>query len=266
MRSIPDDNLSYPILLTWDTNESGSGFYFNNNDKYLYIVTARHVLFINKKIKKEDPDNFVLISNKLTITSYSRDISIVKPIISEIVFSELSKENIKFSPDNDVAIIKIAKLIYTPGILGRKINFEKGYNILDKPDGDQGLVGVPQEYFKIFEKVLIANDVIIFGYPSSLGNGTEIEYGKPLLRKGIVAGKNFKNRTIIIDCPSYQGNSGGLVIEIGPDRKTEAIGIISGFIPFIEITESLHFKYRNSSIENSGYSIVVPIDTILSLI
>lgn len=266
MRAIPDDNLSYPIFLNWDSGQSGSGFYFNNEDKELYIVTARHVLFENKKINETDSDNFVLISKKLKITSYSRDISCLEPIIAEIDFAVLANTNVRFSKDNDVAIIKIAALISPKGAVKKETNFEQGYIFNNIPAGDHVLVAVPNEYFKKFEDVLISNDVIIFGYPVSLGTGLEIEKERPLLRKGIIAGKNYKNRTIILDCPVYQGNSGGLAIEIARDGKTKAIGIISQFIPFFEITQSLHFKYINKNIENSGYSVVVPIDVVSTLL
>src|SRR6266850_1141239 len=40
---IPDDNLSYPVLLTWGDG-SGSGFFYNKDDA-TYLITARHVLF-----------------------------------------------------------------------------------------------------------------------------------------------------------------------------------------------------------------------------
>lgn len=268
MRAIPDDNLSYPIFLQWDSGQSGSGFYFNNDDKELYIVTARHVLFENKKMNEKDPDNFILISNKLKVTSYSRDITCREPIIAEINFDILDKSNLRFSKSNDVAIIKIANFESSAkGSEKKNFDLEKGYNITSRPAGEHGLVGIPNNYFKKFEDVLISNDVIIFGYPVSLGTGLEIEKERPLLRKGIVAGKNYKNRTIILDCPVYQGNSGGLAIEISADgKKTNAIGIISQFIPFFELTQSLHFKYLNKNIENSGYSVVVPIDVVLTLL
>jgi hypothetical protein len=94
-----------------------------------------------------------------------------------------------------------------------------------------GIVGVPQDLIKRFDDVLVSNRVLIFGYPSSIGlrhggppgqratmdtikDLAQLDYARPLLRSGIVAGKNQARRTLVIDCPSYWGNSGGPVLEI----------------------------------------------------
>jgi hypothetical protein len=72
---------------------------------------------------------------------------------------------------------------------------------------------------KTFDQVLIGNDVIMYGYPTSLGlaNILQLNPDRPLLRKGIVAGKNLQQHTLILDCPIYQGNSGGPIFEIDRD-------------------------------------------------
>ena len=54
-----------------------------------------------------------------------------------------------------------------------------------------GLLGVGLETIKPFEQVLTGNEVIVFGYPTSLGLAQfpQIDTHRPLLRKGIV-GRN----------------------------------------------------------------------------
>jgi hypothetical protein len=269
MRYLPDNNLSYPILITLDDGSQGSGFYLSlsNDNADLYIVTARHVIYKNAKVNDSDPNSFVLKAKKLSILSYGSDFSISSTHISEIDLELLDPKNIKFSEKHDVAIIRIGTAVQRPNSELRDIIFLPGHTQKQKPPQESPLVCVLDTYFKKYEDVLVSNEVVMFGYPVSLGNG--IDYARPLLRKGIVAGKNQNNRTIIIDCPSYQGNSGGLVLEIDADpfnRKSRAIGVVGGFVPFIEIFESLHFKYKNTSVENSGYSIVTPIDVIFELI
>jgi len=37
-------------------------------------------------------------------------------------------------------------------------------------------------------------------------------------------------------------------------------------VPFIELSQSIHYKTINRNIENSGYSVVVPMDFVLELI
>jgi hypothetical protein len=80
-----------------------------------------------------------------------------------------------------------------------------------------------------------------------------------LLRKGIIAGKNDVLKAIILDCPIFYGNSGGLVIEVETmslgNINYKAIGLITNFIPYNKIW-----------LQNSGYSIVVPMDFVEELI
>jgi RNA polymerase sigma factor (sigma-70 family) len=105
---------------------------------------------------------------------------------------------------------------------------------------------------------------VVMAYPISIGiDPNQIEYDLPLLRKGIVAGKNPKNRTIIIDCAAYQGNSGGPVF-VRENDKFRIIGIVTEFVPFRELWENRMFHYYNMQMSNSGYAVVVPIDSILN--
>ena len=91
----------------------------------------------------------------------------------------------------------------------------------------------------------------------------------PLLRRGIVAGKNQAAQTIIVDCPAYYGNSGGPVCHVELDgMRTEftIIGIVSQFVPFVEQWENKTHRYSNMELSNSGYSIITPIDAMFDLI
>ena len=125
------------------------------------------------------------------------------------------------------------------------------------------LAGIQFEDFSGYTQrssdVLVGNEVYIFGYPTSLSISPEIDIKKPLLRRGVVAGKNETFKTIILDCPAFYGNSGGLVLEIEDTSITRteyrAIGIIIRFIPF--------FKGWT---ENSGYSIAEPMDGLIELL
>lgn len=59
IRAIPDDNLAYPVLVELDSKETATGFYLSDK-KYIYLVTAKHVLFDKSKALK---------SNGVTLTS-----------------------------------------------------------------------------------------------------------------------------------------------------------------------------------------------------
>ena len=124
-----------------------------------------------------------------------------------------------------------------------------------------------------YDSIAIPDDCFILGYPKAIGieNFPQIDFNKPLLRKGIIAGKNEKNRTIILDCPVYYGNSGGPAFEYYIDEngiipRFYLIGVVTEFVPYVEKWCNLNSGLINSQMSNSGYSVVEPIDKILELI
>ncbi len=134
-----------------------------------------------------------------------------------------------------------------------------------------GILGVAQASAKKFADVLTANQVFIFGYPTSLGlkNIPQIDYSKPLLRSGIVAGTNQDLKTIILDCPAYGGNSGGPVLEVeveGLGRKYRVIGVVSEFVPAVQTWRNSPQASINASVYNSGYTVATPMDFVLDLV
>jgi hypothetical protein len=130
-----------------------------------------------------------------------------------------------------------------------------------------GVLGVSSESVRTFDQILTGNDVMIFGYPSSIGlqDSPQIDYLRPLLRKGIVAGTNPSKPSIILDCPSYFGNSGGPVLEIDRQAlgaKFAIIGVVIEYIPFNETAGSQTVEF----LTNSGYSVAAPMDFVLELV
>jgi hypothetical protein len=106
--------------------------------------------------------------------------------------------------------------------------------------------------------------VIIYGYPRSLVDERQLDPLRPLLRRGLIAGLNQSRRTIVIDCPSYRGNSGGPAVEIEPVNlgatSLKVIGVVVEYVALTEGTEDFGIKF------NSGYSIVEPMDYVLEII
>jgi len=260
MRDLPDDNLKYPVLIE-GTKVSGSGFYLNKDDESHYLVTARHVLF-----QEDDGEELILISNKIKVSSYSNDSDNLR-MEFEI---DLEKVEVKASKENDIVVVKIGHFKETTD-KGKALKFEDGVKPLGLSLSGR-LLFVRNDNLKSYDDVLISNEVFIFGYPNSLSfnNAPQIDYKSPLLRKGIIAGKNNVKKTIILDCPVYGGNSGGVAIEVETitlgQTKYKVIGVVSQYIPFVDNLKSLRLGYINTTIENSGYSVVVPTDTILDLI
>ena len=267
-RAIPDDNLAYPVLMT--LKESGnvkalaSGFYLNG-ENHMYLVTARHILFT------KSARSYILSATNATCLSYPRDPNDTGRIELELDLQELHKKKlILHHRIHDTAIVRIADLVPQEDGQGYKLAFVEGVKKL--VHAKSGLVGLNISNTRPFEKVLISNDVFLFGYPTSIGikETAQIDPKRPLLRKGIIAGKNASKRTIIIDCPTYYGNSGGpvMMVEQVSLRKTEfpIIGLVSAFVPFKETWLNITHKTSHWEISNSGYSVVTPIDVVLELL
>lgn len=259
MRDLPEDNLSYPVLIQLSDGSSGSGFFVNYKDRGFFFVTASHVLF------KKENGKHVLRSKSATLLLYADVVRDKAPILLKI--SDLEQVLILRDLKADIAVIKVAKC--TPVKQGAgKLEWKAGVQKITPGN----IVSVASASLKKFDDVIVSNEVFVLGYPNSLSvpGASQIDYTRPLLRKGIIAGKNDKNKTIILDCPVYFGNSGGLAIEVTQEtlttRQFRIIGVVSQYVPFVEQLKSLQLGYINRSYENSGYSVVAPSDTILRLL
>jgi hypothetical protein len=267
-RSLPDDNLGYPVLVTLADGSSGSGFFLNAGPA-VYLITARHVLFNPKSptsSAEDQKDPWALTSNQAVIRSYSRDPADLDPNVMTIDLSLLVKEGlIKHGTDKnkDVAVVHIADV----ASVGQPALPVKGVQMVHI--AKQGILGVALDTIKKFDDTLVGNDILVFGYPSSLGlrNSPQIDYERPLLRKGIIAGKNLAARSLIIDCAVYPGNSGGPVVEIdhvGFQTHFTVVVVVVEYIPFAQVTGSNTIALQVLS--NSGYSVVLPMDDVIELL
>lgn len=254
-RAIPVDNLAYPVLITLKNGNTGSGFYLNTG-KAVYLVTAKHVLF--------DPATQKLLDTTLDLLSYSKDPSDSARNLITVDLSALQNSgNIKPHQSEDVAVVKLSTVV--PG--GSTSSFSgamvPGATLKETASG--GLLVVNLDVVKSFDQVLTGNEVMLFGYPTSLGlkQLPQIDIHRPLLRKGIVAGTNPKTRSIVLDCPAYFGNSGGPVLELDKQAFTTTfriIGVINQYVPFLDAGRSFQM------LSNSGYSIATPMDFVLDLV
>ncbi len=122
----------------------------------------------------------------------------------------------------------------------------------------------PISAIKKINELKTLDEIYTVGYPKSLSLTRNFDFNRPLVRKGIIAGLDFTTNKIIADCPTYQGNSGGIVILVFPvDMKYYIIGLVSQFVPFEEHWKNEAYGYSNTNVYNSGYSVIVPIDFIL---
>lgn len=256
MRDIPTDNLSYGLLITIKGGGSGSGYLIQAEEK-VFLVTAKHVIY--------DPSGN-LRGDLTEVLAYTNDIEHDETI--EFIFSlnKIASNNaILQNGKDDVVVIHWGNI--GPDSLTRLQN-----EITIKSDPGRGPIAVAFSNLKSLDDVLIANNVFILGFPSSIGlkNIPQIDYKTPLVRKGIIAGKNKKLNTIILDCEVYPGNSGGPVIEVEKvninSYNYKLIGTISQYVPFALSVKDVAHQDTGYALNNSGYSIVVPCDPVISLI
>jgi hypothetical protein len=252
-RALPDDNLAYPVLITIGASV-GSGFFFNAPTA-VYLVTAKHVLF--------DPNGNKLYSGSLLLLSHSKDPSDATPNRFVVDTTKLPPGSIINHPSEDVVVIKLFSIVKGDAKSGDTVPMP-GVDVLGA--AREGIVGASRDAIKLFADVLVGNDAMLAGYPVSLGlqQVPQLDLMSPLLRKGIVAGKNLPKRSIILDCPSYPGNSGGPAIEIDQHglglKHFSIIGIVIQYVPYADGGRTFTIS------ANSGYSVVTPIDFVLELI
>ncbi|MCK4826731.1 trypsin-like peptidase domain-containing protein [bacterium] len=166
----------------------------------------------------------------------------------------LETGHISYHPSHDVAYIRIG--------ISKKVGEQDQIDLLGGVTKKQGsgFIGVAKDNFKLLKDVYVGNQVFVFGYPTSITRiDPWLDISLPLLRKGIIAGINNDLKAVILDCPVFQGNSGGLVIEVEEksfkEIKYRAIGLVTNFVP-----------YKKKWFQNSGYSVVVPMDFVNDLI
>jgi Trypsin-like peptidase domain len=138
-------------------------------------------------------------------------------------------------PNSDVAIIKIAASDKPPE---KQRDLHPFGEVTINRLSPEGIYGpLVKTGTSKYDDVVVGNEVYVFGFPTSIGlkNVPQIDQLRPLLRKGIVAGRNETLKTIIIDCPVFPGNSGGPVMEMDGslfDRKFRVVGVAIQFVPF----------------------------------
>jgi hypothetical protein len=198
--------------------------------------------------------------------SYSSDTSDTTSNVLILNLHELQAEgHLRTDANNDVLVITVARTTTAKAPdTAQMVTTVKGAGWAHV--SSHGTVGVAIEAVKTLAQVNVGNDVIMYGYPSSLGFKAvpQIDPLRALLRKGIIAGKDIQKHTIVLDCPVYFDNSGGPVFEIDrefPATKFFLIGVVTQYVPLVT-TDGLTIEM----LTNSGYSIATPIDAVLQLI
>jgi hypothetical protein len=265
---IPSDNLAYAVLLSINEGKSlGSGFRLKANGCN-YLITAKHVLFDR---------HHQLYGETLVVTCHSPNRGATAPLIMQV---DLSKANILTSSKADIAAVLLGvnapidghdhktalKKLKVAVKRPTQLVGEQYVSVLQQGSGEA--VSVDVEAAGKLSFVSITNDVYLLGYPTSLGmqHSQYYDFTKPLVRKGIVAGIDETKSTFVIDCPAYPGNSGGPVVEHCEDGFFRVTGVVSKYIPYETKWHSNRGDVVNSDVSNSGYTVCVSMDAVISML
>jgi hypothetical protein len=237
----------------------GSGFIMQASNS-VYLVTARHVLFNDR----QSPTNWPLWSGNAECTDHMSETSETVAVIDLIALSTMGA--VRYSTNHDVATVRIEE---STGTNHEVYSFLPGVKF---QTAQTALTMWASTEIKRFDDIHVGMDIFLFGFPSSLGLAQmpQLDPSLPLVRKGIVAGKNLKRRALVLDCMSFQGNSGGLVVGKEVENLTTTrfplLGVLVEWVPFSESWQNSRFGYSNQTLSNSGYSIAEPMDVVLELI
>lgn len=255
----------------------GTGFLFVT-DKWSYVVTAKHII-ISTKRKDKEPEKMDFIFDRIRLLWHAEGYKEEIPMIIHVDLNKAYVSSAVYLSDRDIVAIKTARFLgdgtalFPPGIQ----NISQEIEEYDSKLTPRTTVLVMKKDCISFEEIELTADVIFFGFPSSLRRfplifGGELQFDPewPLFRKGMIAGKNKSNRTLIIDGEVHEGNSGGPVFQIIQDsptqKKFKLIGLITEFVPYVSISRNERGLPTSFNIQNAGYSIVEPIDKVVELI
>jgi hypothetical protein len=239
----------------------GSGFFYQRGTN-VYIVTAKHVLFrMDTNFFKSER----LLYHSDLIATFIHPLGTTNLHTMKIDLLEAKRLGMFFSSDRkDAAAIKWA-VEPSPHSDLQFMDYVEYHRGIATNVYNLGVVNA--DYSPRFEEIETATDVYMVGFPSAIGldNPQQLERNQPLFTKGIVAGKNFSNRRIIINSMAFGGNSGGPVW----GRKEYGIGNANFFIIgiVVEWIDGWNKKADGQFVlQNSSYAVVEPIESVLEIL
>ncbi|MEM7161575.1 MAG: serine protease [Bacteroidota bacterium] len=262
-KTFSQDLISLAVLVVMPKKGFGSGV-FIMYDKKVFFATARHVLFNMRKIKNSL--NFSPKTKKIKIQYYAIDNDFNDPSEIEIDLQELFKiQKIKLHGKNDVAVMQIGELKGKKMELLGPVKLTLGYLNMNL---------AMESMIRYFDEIETGAETFVIGYPKALGmkHRAQYNFNHPLVRKGIVAGKNNRHKTVVIDCPVYGGNSGGPVFltekvivqektKLSFESKKYLIGLVTEYIPYLNKTNK-----SAEHMDNADFGVIVPFDQAMELI
>jgi hypothetical protein len=247
--------LPYSSVRILAGTESGTGFLLFNQEA-IYLVTARHVL-ANSDGSTRSP--------QISVRSYlGNGVDVVQHSI-EIELARLLREGFAtFDSTRDLAAVLLSVRA------GDNYYNLEGVTRLDN-DSPHGVKAIAIDEAVPFDSVIVTAPVYVAGYPVALTTNPirRLDVNVPLVRTGVVAGKDYNQGILVVDVPAYGGVSGSPVMAIVADddrNRVKLYGVITEFVPFIQVWENTTLDgLRQVEVANSGLSIVEPADALVKL-
>lgn len=252
----PSSNfLAIPALIEV-AGTTGSGFNIYD-DTSNYLVSARHVLFKNSLEIFETPVTVTSLDQitQTKIVQHSLDCTILFAGDNFICHA---------NPDVDIAVCRTSSLTPRTDLGANFFDSHVCDGVKDLTGDDVLQLGLSFDQCAISATVMPGDSIFLVGYPTSLAKEEKaLDRGYPLLRSGVVAGKPPSGK-IIIDCPTYPGNSGGLVVSANGHHP---VGVAVRNIGFTEkLLSSIDRAEVSRRRHNTGYTVVEPIDLVIETI
>jgi V8-like Glu-specific endopeptidase len=233
----PESFLGCAANLETPDGRGGSGFYVVTS-AVVCLVTAAHVIATHPSV-------------------------VASSLPADTTESRLHRLTIDLGPNGarcraghgDVAVVEVARHVD-----GRPTPVEGA--VQDEPIPKSALNVLTDDSIVRYEETVLGRTMVMVGFPASLGLHRQFEPSIPLLRKGILAGKIVRNKTLILDLPTFRGNSGSPVFEFHQGRYVVA-GVMSMYVPHKTDVDGP----KDATVaENSGYSVAAAMDEVMSLI
>jgi hypothetical protein len=154
-------------------------------------------------------------------------------------------------------------------------NVELDLAILPFPKALQwAVLSLGPDLYEKFENIVEGDDIFFLGFPLGIASEKKVS---PLVRGGMISLKR-EDRTFLIDATVFPGNSGSPVFlkpsvvdfskrQIGVETPAKFLGIISGYLPYVDAAISPQTgRTRISFEENSGLAVVHSADLVTEIL
>lgn len=248
---LDETNLKVAVRVT--IGGSAGSAWFADIDGYIYLVSAKHVFFENWRMAEHLYDQYCFIEG---FDSEAKGFEI--PFNMRIDLHAAAREGyFRKVPDHDLVAVCI-------GFVTKEHHFE-GYDFTRGKAEQRGVpVFVQKAAMRVSTSLNIGDDVFVSGYPSSVAKYSQLDPTRPIVTKGVISSKSGTNSRVIISAPVFPGNSGCPVFVAGLVSENGNI-VFSNYV-IGTVTEFVPWENSQAIVQNSGFSVVEPIESILKMI